>query len=117
MTVANSWVTLRGDVEWEFQRRAAEDAVRKLTGVRGVTNLLTVRPQARPSPAELRKQIEQALVRSAETDAEHVNVDVQGDKVVLTGRVRSWTQRREAERVAWSAPGVTTVENRIVVAP
>jgi osmotically-inducible protein OsmY len=116
VTVANSWVTLRGEVEWEFQRRAAEEAVRKLNGVRGVTNLLTVRPQTRPSPVELRKQIEQALVRSAETDAEHINVDVQGDKVVLTGRVRSWTQRREAERVAWSAPGVATVENRIVVA-
>jgi osmotically-inducible protein OsmY len=117
VTVSNGWVTLRGDVEWEFQRRAAEEAVRTLTGVRGVTNLLAVHPRTRPSPAELRKRIEQALIRSAETDAEHINVDVEGDKVVLTGRVRSWTQRREAERVAWSAPGVSAVENRVVVAP
>lgn len=56
-------------------------------------------------------------MRSAQTDTEHLNVDIQNEKVVLTGRVRSWAQRREAERVAWSAPGVTTVENRIVVAP
>ncbi|GGM72833.1 BON domain-containing protein [Dactylosporangium sucinum] len=117
VTVSKGWVTLRGEVEWEHERRAAQRAVDKLPGVRGVTNLLSVRPRVQPSPKELRRRIEEALIRSAETDAEHINVDVQADKVVLTGRVRSWAERREAERVAWSAPGVTTVENRIVVAP
>ncbi|MGI5241813.1 BON domain-containing protein [Dactylosporangium sp. CA-139066] len=117
VTVTNGWVTLRGEVEWEHERRAAQRAVDKLPGVRGVTNLLSVRPRVQPSPKDLRRRIEEALVRSAETDAEHLNVDVQNDKIVLTGRVRSWAERQEAERVAWSAPGVTTVENRIVVAP
>lgn len=114
VTVSNGWVTLRGEVEWEYERRAAEHAVRRLTGVRGVTNLITVRPK-RPTPEQLRRQIEEALVRSAETDAENINVAVDGDTVILTGRVRSWVERQEAERVAWSAPGVAAVDNRIVV--
>jgi osmotically-inducible protein OsmY len=117
VTVSKGWVTLRGEVEWEYERRAAERAVRKLTGVRGVTNLISVRPRSSPSPEELRRRIEEALVRNAETDAERITVEVQGDKVILRGTVRSWVEREEAERVAWSAPGVTSVENEIVVRP
>jgi osmotically-inducible protein OsmY len=117
VTVAKGWVTLRGEVEWQYQKEDAERAVRRLTGVRGVTNLLIVRPQVKPSPQELKRKIEDALVRSAETDAERITVEVQDNKVILKGTVRSWAERQEAERVAWSAPGVIAVENRITVIP
>ncbi len=115
VTVARGWVTIKGEVEWEYQRRSAERAVRRLSGVRGVTNLAAVRPRVQPTTEELRQRIEDALIRNAETDAEQVNVDVESDKVILRGSVRSWVQKQEAERVAWSAPGVTSVDNRIAV--
>ena len=115
VTVSRGWVTLKGEVEWEYQRRSAERAVRRLSGVRGVTNLIGVRPQVPPSPQEVRRDIEDALVRNAETDADRLTVEVTGDQVILTGPVRSWTEKQEAERVAWSAPGVASVDNRIVV--
>src|SRR5256884_3007462 len=117
VTVSKGWVTLKGEVESEFQRRSAERAVRRLSGVRGVSNLITVRPRQKPSPQDLRRRIEDALVRNAETDAERITVDVDGGKVVLKGTVRSWMEREAAERVAWSAPGVTSGENRITIKP
>jgi osmotically-inducible protein OsmY len=89
--------------------------VRRVTGVRGVTNLISVKP--RISPPDLKEKIEEALVRSAETDAQRITVEVQGSKVILSGTVRSLAERKEAERVARSAPGVSSVENRIVVRP
>ncbi|MFC7549542.1 BON domain-containing protein [Plantactinospora sp. GCM10030261] len=115
LTVSNGWVMLRGVVEWGYQKRAAEQAVRRLAGVRGVTNLVTVQPDNRPSARDLERDIRNALVRSMESAAEGIGVAVEGDRVVLTGTARSWLERAEAERVAWSARGVAGVDDRISV--
>lgn len=115
VTVSKGWVTLRGEVEWRYQKEDAERAVRRLSGVRGVTNLIEVRPRVSPEPEVLKRKIENALVRSAETDAEQITVETRGDKVILKGRVRSWAEKQEAERVAWSSPGVNSVDNRITI--
>ena len=115
LTVSKGTVTLRGEVEWEFERQEAERAVRRLSGVRGVINAITVRPRVTASPQELQQKIENALVRNAETDAQRITIDVDGSKVILRGTVRSWMEKREAERIAWSSPGVTSVDNRIQI--
>jgi osmotically-inducible protein OsmY len=115
VVVANGWVTLTGEVDWYHQREDAERAVRRLLGVRGVTNLMTV--VARAVPQDLKKRIEEALVRSAALDAQRIDVEVHGSKIILKGTVRSWAEKQEAARVAWSYPGVTAVENRISIVP
>jgi osmotically-inducible protein OsmY len=111
--VSKGWITLEGTVEWKYQKAAAEKAVRDLTGVKGVVNLVEVKPRA--STVEVKAAIEAALKRSAEVDASRITVEADGDKVILRGTVRSWSEREEAERAAWRSPGVRFVDNRITV--
>lgn len=111
--VQGGWVTLSGEVDWRYQREAAGDAVRSLMGVKGLANDISVKPAV--SPVEVKTRIEAALERSAMIDASGIKVTAKGSKVTLKGTVRSWTERNEAGRVAWSAPGVTEVANEILV--
>jgi osmotically-inducible protein OsmY len=111
----NGWLTLEGEVEWNYQRERAEEAVRRVRGIKGITNDIVVKP--RVAPTEIKRKIEEALRRAAEVDASRISVETIGSEVILRGTVRSWAEREEAERAAWSAPGVTKVDNRIIVSP
>jgi osmotically-inducible protein OsmY len=114
-TVSSGWLTLRGDLDWEFQRAAATRAVQYLTGVRGVTNLIALKPHV--SVADVKTKIEEALKRSAEVDARRINVNVHDGEVTLTGNVHSWAERAEACRAAYAAPGVKEVQDRMAIVP
>lgn len=114
--VDEGWVWLTGTLEWQYQKAAAERAVRYLAGVKGVTNSITIKPRE-PSPSEIAQRIKAAMRRTAEVDADKIHVDAKNGKITLRGSVRSWAERQDAERAAWAAPGVTAVEDQITVAP
>jgi osmotically-inducible protein OsmY len=115
VTVSQGWVTLKGEVEWNYQRDTAGGVVRDLAGVVGVTNAITVRPKV--SIADVEAKIQAAFQRSAELDARRIGVGVSDGKVILTGNVGSWTEREVARRAAWSAPGVREVDDRLAIVP
>lgn len=115
VTVSNGLVTLKGEVNWNFQREAAARAVRDLLGVVSVNNLIALTPHVRET--DVQAKIEEALKRSAEVDARRISVHTIEGKVILAGNVRSAAERREAALAAWAAPGVREVENNVVVVP
>jgi osmotically-inducible protein OsmY len=113
VVVEHGIVRLTGTVEWQYQKAEAEQDVRKLTGVRGVVNEIVVRPKVRPE--DVKDRIRKALERHADLDAAQIQVNVEGDKVILDGKVAAWTEREVAEQAAWCAPGVRTVEDHIAI--
>ena len=112
--VENGWVSLEGQVDWQYQKETAERAVRKLSGVVGVDNRLTLRP--RVDVVDIQQRIEEALKRNAEVDAKSIHIKVEGSVVKLEGRVHLWRERQIAERAAWSVPGVNKVEDHLLIA-
>ena len=115
VTVRDGHITLAGTVEWMYQKMGAERAVKYLRGVHGVFNQITVKPSI--SPKDVQKRIAEALHRHADLDARRIHIEAEGAKVILSGSVRSWTEKDEAQRAAWGAPGVANVDNRISVVP
>jgi osmotically-inducible protein OsmY len=113
VTVRHGFVTLEGAVEWMYQKAAAGSAVMSLKGVKGVSNIIRIRPKL--SAVDIRVDIEEALRRSAVIDARGIRIAVDGSTISLSGSVHSWAEKHEAERAAWAAPGVSDVDNDIVV--
>lgn len=113
--VQDGWITLEGEVEWNYQRERAEDAVRWTKGVKGAVNAIQVKP--RVAPTDIKKKIEEAFRRHAELDADQIEVEAHDDEVILRGTVHSWSEREEAERAAWAAPGVKRVLDQLAIRP
>lgn len=111
--VEKGWITLTGEMDWAFQRTNAENAVRPLTGVIGVTNSITLKPQA--APVNIAARIRDALTRHAETEAKNIDVAVNGAVVTLRGKVHSWSERAAVQGAVWSAPGISQVVNELQV--
>jgi osmotically-inducible protein OsmY len=117
VTATDGWITLRGDVDWQYQKSAAQIDAERRTGVKGVTNLIALKARPHASPITVKARIEDAFKRSAEVDSARIKVQALDGEVILTGTVKSLSERDEAERAAWAAPGVTKVDDRIAVSP
>lgn len=109
----NGWITLEGEAEWQYQKDAAANAVRDITGVRGISNLIMLTPKIDTTVIE--KNIRRALQRSADIEANNIDIKTIGNKVILKGKARSWAERNEIERAAWSSPGVTEIEDELLI--
>ena len=113
VTVCNCWITLEGEVEWWYQKNAAGSLVKQMAGVKGVSNSISIFPKV--TKKEVETDIKSAFKRSAMLDAKHIRVETSGNNIVLHGQVRNYSEYDEAERVAWSEPGVSSVDNRLEV--
>ena len=111
--VEHGWVTLEGEVEWEFQKNAAKHTIENLTGINGITNLISVKPST--TAKDIKQKITATFLRSATLDSEKIDVEVHGNKAILKGKVRSWAEKQEAQNALWNANGITSVENKIEV--
>ena len=115
VVVEDGWVTLKGEADWYYQKEEAERTVRNLTGVKGVSNLITV--AVKPTPSDVKKRIVEALQRAAQFDAERITVEIDGHKAILRGTVRSYAELKDAERAVRNVPGITEVETHLTVDP
>ena len=111
--VEDGWVTLEGNVEWEFQKNAARIMVENLSGIVGISNLIKITPKL--SSKEIKQKISAAFHRSATIDSEKIYIESIGNKIILTGKVSSWAEKKDAENAAWAAPGVGSVENKLLI--
>lgn len=111
--VENGWVTLEGQVDWEFQRDAAKNVIKDLTGVKGITNLIMVK--ASVTAKDIKQKIAAAFHRSATIDSDKVQIEIRGSKAILSGKVRSWLEKEDAENAVWRAQGITSVEDKLVI--
>ena len=115
--VQNGLVTLSGEVDWWYQKNAAENAVRHLMGVVSVSNGITIKPESKPLDVDVKDNIESAFQRNAVLDARRITVETRGGKVILRGSVHSWAEREQVQWAAWAAPGVSEVESHITINP
>lgn len=115
LKVEDGWITLEGEVLWNYQKEAAKSAVKGLIGVKGVNNFIKV--ESKIQPENLKEKIKNSFIRNASIDAENVRVDVVGNKAILKGTVQSWAEKRQAERAVWAAPGIFEIENKLEIKP
>jgi len=115
LKVDGGWITMEGEVEWQFQKESAYSAVSDLIGVHGVINRINVRPNI--TPVIVKDVIKKALERSADIEADSINILTDGGRIVLKGKVRSWAERKEVERAVWATPGVIEVKDELIIAP
>ncbi len=115
VSVQDGWLTLRGEVDWWYQKDGARDAVQKLIGVVGLTNYITVKPVAKP--LDIKAKTEDAFQRNAMLDARRITVETRGSRILLSGSVRTWAEKQEAESIACAAPGVSEVVSKITISP